>query len=197
MSTENKKKPATSDLKAGNPQESWQKSERLVDRYIPIRLYPVIESSKADEETKELKVTLVINHTVSHNNKTNLLELMFTKIDLLAGNAEEYCHLVKRLKSKKWSQEDPKKLLFWTRARDSFSNCISTKLKYAFEVALKQIMSRVHELYTARYARNPYKQKQSEVDKCLFYRGKTMYVLHSDDSLLAGPDQNKMDQIMK
>jgi hypothetical protein len=36
--------------------------------------------------------------------------------------------------------------------------------------------------------------KQSEVDECLFYKGKTMYVLYTDDSLLAGPDQEEMDK---
>jgi hypothetical protein len=39
--------------------------------------------------------------------------------------------------------------------------------------------------------------KQSQVDECVFYRGKTLYVLYTDDSLLAGPDKNEIDQIIE
>lgn len=39
--------------------------------------------------------------------------------------------------------------------------------------------------------------KQSKVDECVFFRGKTMYVLYTDDSLLAGPDQKEIDTIIK
>ena len=38
---------------------------------------------------------------------------------------------------------------------------------------------------------------QSRIDPCVFYRGKTLYVLYTDDSLLAGPDQDEIDQIVK
>mgnify|MGYP006144094731 FL=1 len=38
--------------------------------------------------------------------------------------------------------------------------------------------------------------RQSEVDKCLFYKGKTMYVLYTDDSILAGPDDQELDDII-
>ena len=31
--------------------------------------------------------------------------------------------------------------------------------------------------------------KQSKVDKCVFYKGSTMYVLYTDDSILAGPNK--------
>ena len=39
--------------------------------------------------------------------------------------------------------------------------------------------------------------KQSEVDECVFYKGKTMYMLHTDDSILAGPDATEIDDIAK
>ena len=32
---------------------------------------------------------------------------------------------------------------------------------------------------------------QLKVDKCEFYRGKVMYVLYTDDSILAGPDEDE------
>ena len=38
--------------------------------------------------------------------------------------------------------------------------------------------------------------KQSAVDECVFYRGKNLYVLHTDDSLLAGPDAKEIDAII-
>ena len=39
--------------------------------------------------------------------------------------------------------------------------------------------------------------KQSKIDECLFYRGKTIYLLYTDDSILAGPDKDEITQIMK
>ena len=39
--------------------------------------------------------------------------------------------------------------------------------------------------------------RQSEIDECLFYKGKTMYVLYTDDSILAGPDDQELDDIIR
>ena len=39
--------------------------------------------------------------------------------------------------------------------------------------------------------------KQSEVDKCIFYKGNDMYVLYTDNSILAGPNKDKIKQIIK
>ena len=44
---------------------------------------------------------------------------------------------------------------------------------------------------------NELKFTQSKIDECVFYRGKTLYVLYTDDSLLAGPDNNEIEQIIK
>jgi hypothetical protein len=41
------------------------------------------------------------------------------------------------------------------------------------------------------------KFEQSKVDECVFYRGTTMYALYTDDSILAGPDQKEINQIIK
>jgi transposase InsO family protein len=38
---------------------------------------------------------------------------------------------------------------------------------------------------------------QSKTDECVFYRGSTMYVLYTDDSILAGPDETEINQIIK
>jgi hypothetical protein len=38
--------------------------------------------------------------------------------------------------------------------------------------------------------------RKLRVDECVFYHGKTLYVLYTDDSLLAGPDQNEIDEII-
>jgi hypothetical protein len=39
--------------------------------------------------------------------------------------------------------------------------------------------------------------KQSSVDECVFYRGKVMYVLYTDDSILAGPDLKEIEQAIE
>lgn len=39
--------------------------------------------------------------------------------------------------------------------------------------------------------------EQSKVDECVFYRGRTMYVLYTDDSLIAGPDKQEIDQVIE
>lgn len=39
--------------------------------------------------------------------------------------------------------------------------------------------------------------KQSAVDECVFYRGSTLYVLYTDDSLLAGPNKEEIETIIK
>ena len=38
---------------------------------------------------------------------------------------------------------------------------------------------------------------QSEVDECVFYRGNMMYVLYTDDSILAGPDEAEVNQAIQ
>ena len=37
--------------------------------------------------------------------------------------------------------------------------------------------------------------QQSAVDECVFYQGSTLYVLYTDDSLLAGPNKAEIDKI--
>jgi hypothetical protein len=37
---------------------------------------------------------------------------------------------------------------------------------------------------------------QSKVDECVFYRGSTMYVLYTDDSILAGPNKEEIETII-
>jgi hypothetical protein len=34
------------------------------------------------------------------------------------------------------------------------------------------------------------------MDKCVFYKGRTMYALYTDDSILAGPDLEETNQII-
>ena len=35
------------------------------------------------------------------------------------------------------------------------------------------------------------------MDECVFYRGKTVYILYTDDSILAGPDPEEIEQVLK
>jgi hypothetical protein len=39
--------------------------------------------------------------------------------------------------------------------------------------------------------------KQSKVDECVFYNGKVMYVLYTDDSILAGPDKDEINRVIE
>ena len=39
--------------------------------------------------------------------------------------------------------------------------------------------------------------RQSKVDECVFYKGNVIYVLYTDDSILAGPDQKEIDSIIE
>ena len=39
--------------------------------------------------------------------------------------------------------------------------------------------------------------KQSSIDDCVFYRGSSIYVLYTDDSILAGPDERELDSIIE
>jgi len=36
---------------------------------------------------------------------------------------------------------------------------------------------------------------QSKVDDCVFCKGSVVHLLHTDDSILAGPDQSEIDQV--
>ncbi len=56
---------------------------------------------------------------------------------------------------------------------------------------------RVWNKYLVKKLTTELKFEQSKVDECIFYRGKTMYALYTDDSILAGPDQAEIDQIIK
>jgi len=38
---------------------------------------------------------------------------------------------------------------------------------------------------------------QSKINPCLFFRGSTLYALHTDDSILASPDNEEIKQIMR
>ena len=39
--------------------------------------------------------------------------------------------------------------------------------------------------------------KVSTIDECLFYKGTSVFVLYTDDSILAGPDSKELDCIIK
>jgi len=39
--------------------------------------------------------------------------------------------------------------------------------------------------------------KRSKVDACVFYKGSVIYVLYTDDSILAGPDQAEINKVIE
>ena len=56
--------------------------------------------------------------------------------------------------------------------------------------------SRVWYQYLANILVNKLNFTRSEYDECTFYRGKSIYLLHTDDSILAGPNKKELDQII-
>jgi hypothetical protein len=38
---------------------------------------------------------------------------------------------------------------------------------------------------------------QSKVDECVYYKGSVMYILYTDDSILAGPDDNGIKLVIE
>jgi Reverse transcriptase (RNA-dependent DNA polymerase). len=39
--------------------------------------------------------------------------------------------------------------------------------------------------------------KQSEVDECVFYKGNILYVLYTDDSIIAGPNKEEIEKVIE
>ena len=56
---------------------------------------------------------------------------------------------------------------------------------------------RVWNHYLVNKLVNELSFKQSKVDKCVFYRGQTLYVLYTDNSILADPSEKDIDHIIK
>jgi hypothetical protein len=56
---------------------------------------------------------------------------------------------------------------------------------------------RVWNKYLIDILVNKVKSQQSKVDECVFYRGNLIYVLYTDDSILAGPDQNEIEKAIE
>ena len=57
--------------------------------------------------------------------------------------------------------------------------------------------SRVWYQYLSNILINELGFTRSKIDECVFTRGKTIYVLYTDDSLIAGPDKNEIEQIIQ
>ena len=55
---------------------------------------------------------------------------------------------------------------------------------------------RVWNQHLVRKLANDVGFTQSEHDKCLFYKGNVIYLLYTDDSILTGPDDDELDQVM-
>ena len=57
--------------------------------------------------------------------------------------------------------------------------------------------SRVWNKYLGKILIQKVGFKQSKIDECVYYKVKTMYILYKDDSILAGPDKNEIEDIIK
>ena len=38
---------------------------------------------------------------------------------------------------------------------------------------------------------------QSKIDECVFYKGSMIYILYTDDSILAGPNREEIDKTIE
>ena len=56
---------------------------------------------------------------------------------------------------------------------------------------------RVWNKYLADKLINEVGFTQSKIDECLFYRGTTLYALYTDDSIIAGPNLDEINQVIK
>jgi len=56
---------------------------------------------------------------------------------------------------------------------------------------------RVWNQYLVRKLVDELKFEQSRVDECVFYRQNTMYVLYTDDSLIAGPNEDEIERVIQ
>ena len=57
--------------------------------------------------------------------------------------------------------------------------------------------SRVWYKYLSNKLIKELKFTQSKIDECIFYRGRMIYMLYTDDSILAGPCNKEIDEIIK
>ena len=57
--------------------------------------------------------------------------------------------------------------------------------------------SRIWHKHLVNILTNDLNFRQSSFDECIFYRGKTIYLLYTDDSILAGPNKGKIETIIK
>ena len=57
--------------------------------------------------------------------------------------------------------------------------------------------SRVWYQYLRKKLVNELKFKQSKIDECIFYRGRTVYMLYTDDSILAGPCKKEIERVVQ
>jgi hypothetical protein len=39
--------------------------------------------------------------------------------------------------------------------------------------------------------------KASNIDECVFYYGKTIFIVYTDDTILIGPDQEEIDELIR
>ena len=67
------------------------------------------------------------------------------------------------------------------------------------KVGINPISTRqsLERLFDTEILINKVRFVQSKVDKCVFYPGKVMYVLYTDDSILAGPEKDPQITIHK
>ena len=79
-------------------------------------------------------------------------------------------------------------------ANQSFVRLFSKRPKPSFAFLQKNPKPSIN----LRRRRNLLAQSALElkIDECVFYQGSVMYVLYTDDSIIAGPNEKKLDEVI-
>jgi hypothetical protein len=115
----------------------------------------------------------------------------------------------------KWHTRQLDFLLAYTQA--DIERDLYMKIPAGFVVSGKALSEEERKKYALKLEKNLYGQKQagrvwylhlkknlekigfkaSKHDECLFYYGKTIFIVYTDDTILMGPDQKEVDTLVK
>ena len=107
-----------------------------------------------------------------------------------------------------WDTRQINFVLAYTQAAVECKSCMSIPKGFEVEGDEEFVLKLEKNLFGQRQAGRVWnkhlikKLKQvgfmaSQIDECLFYKGQSVFVLYTDDSILAGPDSKELDSIIR
>jgi hypothetical protein len=69
--------------------------------------------------------------------------------------------------------------------------------EWALRVKYLRPETRMEPVYLIDKLVNEIGFTQSRHDECVFYRGNVIYLLYTDDSILAGPDEDELNDVVE